>query len=191
LDSYRDGLLEKGPNGQVVDSTGPIVLGARLENSQQPTAWRSITYGKGTWIMQMLRRRMGDPQFLAMLREILKRYDRSELRTEEFRELAAGFLPPRSPDPKLELFFDQWVYGTGIPTLKLRYIVKGVRVSGTLTQSDVDADFSALVPVEIRTGGRTLTEWVRSGAEPATFTLTLKQPPVKVTLDPNHAVLRK
>jgi hypothetical protein len=56
----------------------------------------------------------------------------------------------------------------------------------------VDAEFSALVPVEIRLGaGRVTTQWVRSGSEPVTFTVTLKQPPAKVTLDPNHAVLRR
>ncbi len=196
LDAYRNGLLEKSPGGQTVDASGPIVLGMRLENSQQPTAWRSITYGKGTWIMQMLRRRMGDERFLAMMRETLKRFDRAEITTEQFRELAAQYLPPNSPDPKLESFFDQWVYGTGIPALKLSYSVKGtapaLRLTGTLTQSDVDADFSALVPVEIRVApGRTITQWVRSSSEPVTFSVPLKQAPLKVVLDPNHGVLRK
>ena len=196
LDAYRNALLEKNDAGQLVDSAGPIVLGTRLENSQQPTAWRSITYGKGTWIMQMLRRRMGDERFLAMLRELLKRYDRVDMTTEQFRQLAAEFLPPNSQDPTLESFFDQWVYGTGIPALKLTYTVKGkapaLKLTGTLTQSGVDADFSALVPIEIRTApGKTVTHWVRSFNEPVTFTLPLKQPPLKVALDPNHALLRR
>ena len=196
LDAYRNALLEKNDAGQLVDSAGPIVLGTRLENSQQPTAWRSITYGKGTWIMQMLRRRMGDERFLAMLRELLKRYDRVDMTTEEFRQLAAEFLPPNSQDPTLESFFDQWVYSTGIPALKLTYAVKGkapaLHLTGTLTQSGVDADFSALVPIDIRTApGKTVTHWVRSLNEPVTFTVPLKQPPLKVSLDPNHSLLRK
>ncbi|SPE33676.1 Peptidase M1, membrane alanine aminopeptidase (fragment) [Candidatus Sulfopaludibacter sp. SbA3] len=196
LDSYRNALLEKNPGGQAVESSGPIVLGMRLESSTQPAAWRSITYGKGTWIMQMLRRRMGDERFLALLKEVLQRYDRSELTTEEFRQLAARFLPPNSPDPKLEAFFDQWVYSTGIPSLKFTYTVRGtapaLRLTGTLTQSDVDSDFSTLVPVEIRVApGRTITQWVRSSSEPVTFTAPLKQAPLKVAMDPNHGVLRK
>ena len=96
LDSYRQSLLRKGGDGQTVDSAGPIALGRRLESSQEPSAWRDITYGKGSWIMQMLRRRMGDERFFAMLAELLKRYDHQELTTEEFRETAAGFLPPKS-----------------------------------------------------------------------------------------------
>ena len=196
LDSYRSELLAKGENGQTVDSTGPIVLGMRLENSQEPRAWRTITYGKGSWIMQMLRQRMGDERFYSMLAEVARRYDGKALSTEDFRALAASFLPPKSQDPKLENFFEQWVYGTGIPTLKLTYAVKGaapnLRLVGTVTQSDVGDDFTAQAPVEIKVaGGRTITQWVTTGSTPATFTVALKQAPVRVTLDPHHGVLRR
>src|SRR5208283_1529581 len=108
LDGYRNELLQKIQSGQTVESLGPIVFGLRLENSQLPSAYHSITYGKGTWIMQMLRRRMGDERFLAMLAELLKRYDRRDLTTDDFRALATQFLPARSEDPQLTSFFDQW-----------------------------------------------------------------------------------
>ena len=196
LESYRQALLEKNENGRTVDSTGPIVLGSRLENSIEPRAWRGITYGKGSWIIHMLRTRMGDERFFAMLAALLARYDRQEISTEQFRELAAGFLPPRNDDPKLEVFFDQWVYGTGIPSLKLDWTLKGkapnLKLVGTLTQSGVDPDFTALAPVEIQLArGRTITQWVRASAEPVTFTVALQQAPLKVTLDPHNATLRK
>jgi len=196
LDSYRDLLLAKNDTGQTVESMGPIVLGTRLESSQEPRAWRAVTYGKGTWIMQMLRQRMGDQRFFSMLAEVTKRFDRKELTTEDFRRVAAEFLPKGSGDPQLETFFAQWVYGTGIPSLKLTYSVKGtapaVKLVGTLTQSGVDEDFTAQTPVEIRVaGGKAITQWVRSASEPVTFTVALKAPPQKVTLDPRHAVLRR
>ena len=196
LDSYRDSLLAKSETGQIVDSAGPIVLGTRLESSQEPRGWRAITYGKGSWIIQMLRRRMGDERFLSMLAELCKRYDRKELSTEQFRLLAADFLPPKSEDPKLETFFDCWVYGTGIPSLKLTHSVKGtapnIKLTGTVTQTGVDEDFTAMVPVEIQVArGRAITRWVRASSSPATFTVALQSPPLKVTLDPHQAVLRK
>ncbi len=196
LETYRDNLLLKSENGQVVDSAGPIVLGTRLESSIEPRAWRAITYGKGSWIMQMLRARIGDERFTAMLGEIARRYDRKEISTDEFRSVAAGFLPPKSDDPKLETFFGQWVYGTGIPSVKMTYSVKGaapnVKVTGTVTQSDVDEDFTALVPIEIQVArGKAVTQWVRTSDTPATFSVALKTLPLKVTLDPHHALLRK
>jgi len=196
LDSYRNALLAKNESGQVVESAGPIVLGTRLETSQEPRAWRTVTYGKGTWIIQMLRQRMGDAHFFTMLAELAKRYDRKEVSTEDFRRIAVEFLPKPSDDPQLETFFDQWIYGTGIPAFKLSYTVKGtapaLKLVGTVTQSDVDADFTAQVPVEIRAaGGKPITHWVRTANGPVTFTVALKQTPQKVALDPHHAVLRR
>jgi aminopeptidase N len=139
---------------------------------------------------------MGDERFGAMLAEVLKRYDRRDLTTEEFRALAARFLPARSEDPQLTSFFEQWVYATGIPTLKLSWSVKGkapdVRLVGTVTQADVVADFTALVPVEIQPArGPAITRWVRTSSDPVTFTVPLNQAPAKVVLDPHNAVLRR
>jgi hypothetical protein len=196
LDSYRTNLLQKNEAGQTVDSTGPIVLGPRLETSQEPRAWRNITYGKGSWILHMLRARMGDERFFSMLADLLKRYDHRTITTEQFRLLAAGLMPPKSDDAKLEAFFDQWVYATGIPNLKLTYSVKGkapaLRLVGSIEQSEVDGDFSAVVPVEIQVArGRVTTQWVRTGSTPASFTVPLSQPPLKVALDPHRAVLRR
>ena len=196
LDSYRTQLLAKSASGKTIESAGPIVLGPRLENSMEPRAWRDITYGKGTWILQMLRRQMGDERFLSMLAEIAKRYDHQAISTDQFRELAAKFLPPKSDDPRLEAFFEQWVYGAGIPTLKLTYTVTGkapaLKLVGTVAQSGVDDDFTALVPVEIQTArGTEMTRWIRSGTDPVRFTVALAQAPVKVTLDPHRAVLRR
>ena len=196
LENYRAALLSKSENGQSVDAAGPIVLGTRLESSIEPRAWRAITYGKGSWIIQMLRQKMGDERFFAMLAEVFKRYAHRTISTEEFRALAAQFLPPKSDDPKLESFFDQWVYSTGIPTLKLSYSLKGqapaVKLVGKLTQSDVPEDFSVLTPVEIQLGrGQNITRWLRSSSDPVTFTVDLKQAPLKVMLDPHYAVLRR
>jgi aminopeptidase N len=194
LEQYREELLSKNEAGMTVESVGPIVLGTRLESSIEPRAWAAITYGKGSWILHMLRERMGDAKFLAMLAELARRYDRQEISTEDFRLLAAKFAP-KSEDPKLEAFFDQWVYGSGIPTLKLSYSVKGkapaLRLVGTITQTGVQGDFSTAAPVEVQFArGRPMTQWVQAGPEPVNFTIPLKQTPAKVLLDPGNAVLR-
>jgi aminopeptidase N len=196
LESYRAALIEKNEAGKTVESSGPIVLGPRLESSIEPRAWRIITYGKGSWIIHMLRRRMGDERFFSLLAQLAKRYDHKKVSTEEFRALAAELLPPKSADPKLEGFFEQWVYSTGVPALKLTYSVKGkapaLRVVGTLEQSEVDEDFTVLVPVEIQIArGRTITHWVQSGGAPVSFTVPVSQPPSKVLLDPKRAILRR
>ncbi len=188
LDAYRNDLTAKGENGKSLESAGPIVLGLRLEASQTPQAWRTITYEKGSWVLHMLRRRMGDEKFAAMLGELRRRYQDKPLSTEQFRMHASEFLPPKGPDAKAENFFEHWIYGTGIPSLKLKYSVKGkapaLKLTGTITQSDVNEDFSAEAPIEIQFGrGKSITHWVRTSSEPVAFTIPLRQAPTKVQVD--------
>jgi hypothetical protein len=64
-------------------------------------------------------------------------------------------------------------------------------VTGTVTQSGVGGDFTALVPVEMQLARGKVVHWVRVGSEPAPFSVPLKAAPVKVLLDPHAAVLRK
>jgi len=192
LESYRKGLLTKTGGGLTVESTGPIVLGARLETSATPSAYVAITYGKGSWILHMLRAMMGDEQFLYMLRELRRRYEWKTLSTEQFRRIASEFLPAHSADSKLETFFDQWVYGTGIPVLKLSYSVSGrapkLQLNGVVTQTDVDSEFNTLAPVEIVYGEKRLVQWVRTLGSAGPFTVTLPQAPTRVSLDTTNVL---
>jgi hypothetical protein len=78
----------------------------------------------------------------------------------------------------------------------MSWSVKGtapnLKLTGTVTGSGVDEDFTATVPVEIQVArGKSITQWVRVTDTPATFTVLLKAPPLKVTLDPHYALLRK
>jgi aminopeptidase N len=195
LNQYKVSMLTKGPDGQTAESEGPVVQGRRLENSNNPNAFNAVAYGKGTWIMHMLRRRMGDAQFLKMLAELRRRYEWKTLDTEQFRLLCAEFMPKDTNDPKLESFFDQWVYGTGVPTLKLSYSVKGkpgaLMLVGTVAQSDVPEDFSVSVPVEIQTGKGKVIKQVQTSSDDATFSVPVTLATAKATLDPASSVLRR
>lgn len=180
LDHFRANLLAKTDTGSTVESTGPVTWGARLETSHSPDAWRAITYEKGAWILHMLRHTLGDERFFQMLREMARQYRYQSITTEEFRRLAESFLPKGGPT-SLESFFETWVYGTGIPTLKMTYTVRGkapaLRLTGTITQTDVDDDFSCAVPIEVYPAkGAPILHWVHTSNEPVTFTLPLKQP---------------
>jgi hypothetical protein len=194
LEKYKNMLLETTPDGKTFESMGPIVWGARLQTSQAPEAWRAITYQKGAWIMHMLRRRLGDERFFALLAELCRRYRFQSVTTEQFRLLAKDYLPPRSQDPALEEFFDRWVYSTGIPTLKLTHSLQGrapaYRLRVTITQDGLEEDAGVYVPVEIQFArGKSITRWVRTGSDPVTFNMPLRQAPSKVLLDPGLSVL--
>jgi aminopeptidase N len=169
-------------------------LGVRLLSSQNPDAWRTIVYEKGSWILHMLRRRMGDERFLSFLRELRRRFEWKFVDTENFRLLAGEFLPPKSSDPKLEAFFDQWVYSSGIPTLHMKYSMAGnapaLKLTVTVEQSGVDDEFSVAVPVEIQFGrAKPVVRLVRTSNEPSVVTIALRQAPAKIVLDPGNSVL--
>jgi Peptidase family M1 domain len=195
LDEYRRELLAKGPDGQTAESEGPVVDGRRLESSNNPEAWNAVAYGKGTWIIHMLRRRMGDAQFIKLLAELRRRYEWKTIDTDQFRLLCAGFLPKGSSDPTLENFFDEFVYGTGLPALKLTYSVKGKpgawKLTGTVAQSEVPDDFSVSVPIEIQTGKGKIVREVITGSEPVAFSVPVTIANAKAVLDPGSSVLRR
>jgi len=194
LAEYKTMLLAKDDEGKTVESAGPIRLGLRLQSSQHPGAWRNIVYDKGAWILHMLRARLGDANFRAVLGEFAKRNRFQAVTAEQFRQLAASYLPKDSPDPKLEGFFESWVEGTGIPTLALTQKLTGrapaLKLQLTLTQTGVEESFGTLVPVVVEVARlKPQVIWLQSGAEPVTKTLSLKSPPLKVTLDPENTVL--
>ncbi len=194
LTKYRDHLLEKSANGQPIDAAGPIHLGARLESSQTPGAYRAIVYEKGTWIIHMLRRRLGDAPFFAMLREVHSRFLRGRVTTADLRNLAAARQPKAAPDRALEQFFATYVEGVGIPTLRLqsrqKRTAKGVVVSLELEQSAVGDEFAVDVPVELDFGrGKSELRWIRTGGDRITIEWTFPVAPLRVTLDPRNSLL--
>jgi len=186
LDDYRDQLTARNVQGHVIDSVGPIVWGPRLD-AGDPGSWRVITYGKGAWIIHMMRRRLGNERFLKMLAELRRRYEFRSVTIDDFEALAKEFLPPKVYPESIDAIFDNWVYSTGIPTLKVKYQVKGVapavKLTGTLDQSDVDDDFSVDVPVQIQFAkGPSQTVWVRTSSEPEPFAVMLRQAPLRVSV---------
>jgi hypothetical protein len=195
LDGYREGLLKKDTEGKVVDSVGPIVWGGRLRAAGTPNDWVTITYGKGAWILHMLRRRMGDERFLSMLAELRHRYEFRPVTTADFRALAREFRPPRTPAEVVDTFFENWVDSTGVPSLKVRYTVKGVapsvELSGAVAQTGVDDDFSVDVPVEVQFArGAPRIIWVRTSGDEQNFSATLRQAPVRVAIS-NDVLMKK
>jgi Peptidase family M1 domain len=195
LNGYRSELLDKDSQGRTYESAGPIVWGDRLNVQPVSRTWRAITYGKGTWIMHMLRRRMGDDAFFKLLAELRRRYEFKLVATADFQALTREMRPRGLSAEGVDAFFDNWVYATGIPTLKLRYTVSGLapalKLSGSIDQSGVGDDFSMDAPVEVQFAkGPPQTIWVRTTGDDNTFTANLRQVPVRVVI-PDDVLVKK
>ncbi len=158
LMSFRRDLNQE-QDGKPVESAGPVDFGERLLDSSGLNVWHAVVYEKGAWILHMLHRRLGDEGFQKLQMRMLERYATKPISNEDFRELAAGFVPADQPDRTLSLFFESWVYGTGLPRMSLRKASKGL----VLNLSGVDDDFSLDVPLDCQdTGSKSYVRWVRA-----------------------------
>lgn len=194
LQQFTRHLLDKNDEGLTVESAGPVTLGERLRTARFPLAYRVITYEKSAWALHMLRSRLGDDAFFELLAKLVRDYRLREITTEAFREEAAALLPEGSTDPDLLDFFDQWIYRTGVPRLRVRMEQKAdgkaVELTGTLLMDEVDEAF--VTPVEIEAelaDGRKqrVTVWT-DGAE-TTFAMRLPAKAQRLTIDPDGRLL--
>lgn len=160
LDEFRADLAIR-ENGKPIESAGPVDFGARLIDTAGVSTWHIVTYEKGTWILYMLLQRLGEEGFHKMQLRLLQQFAAKPITNEDFRQVASEFVPSGQPDKSLSVFFDTWVYGTGIPKMTLTRSKAGY----TLTLANVDEDFTADVPLtcESRSGVRQV-RWIHSTA---------------------------
>jgi len=142
----------------------------------------------------MLRRRLGDAAFFAMLRELHTRFLRGRVTTNDLRLLAAAHQPKANPDRALEQFFASYVDGVGIPSLRLqsrqRHTAKGVVIALDLEQTTVGEDFAIDAPVELDFGrGKTELRWIRTDGTRTSAEWTVPAAPVRAVLDPRNSLL--
>jgi hypothetical protein len=189
----RPGLAPLNPNERA--KMGPIALGYRAQAGQVPGAYFVQTYQKGSLVLHMLRVMLrnltkSDDLFVKVLSDFLREYDGGSASTEEF----IASLTKTAPGD-WQWFFDQWVYGTAIPTYAWNWKTEpgegGKSVLAiTVRQENVPDGFRMPVPVAIDFGGGQVGQAVVLVDErQETFRLPLPAAPKKVQLNPDHAVL--
>ncbi len=199
LRQYKSELIAKTPAGATVESGGPIYLGNRLSNSQNPGGFNDIIYKKSCWVIHMLHELMasGPPRkedpFFAMLKEFISTHRGRGASTQDFIRLAEKHMTPSMDlerNRKLDWFFDDWVYGTGVPHYKLNSEVKKSKtgkflITGRIQQSGVPDDFEVPVPLVARFS-RDRSErlgWVVVGSEGGHFRFTTAEKPDHIAID--------
>lgn len=154
-------LLERNNVGFRAIDAGPLTMGYRASNDRTGfDITQRLIYPKGAYILHMLRMMMwnthtGDQNFKDLMHDFVKTYSGSSATTEDFKAMVEKHLTPdmqRIAGGKMDWFFDEYVYGTALPTYKLEssFDKNGdgeVVLSMKLTQSGVDDRFRMLVPV--------------------------------------------
>jgi hypothetical protein len=186
-----------------VNDAGPLWMGM-LNNGQDCPAGVILNMQKGAYVMQMLRAMMWDPKTLdresqAMMRDFAGSFANGIVSTEDFQAVVEKHMTPAMDldgNHRLDWFFQEWVYGTDLPSYRLEYSFSpgengAVVLVGKLTQSGVSPSFKMLVPVFADYGGK----WARIDVEAMRgnstneFRVTLSPRPKEIVLNVNHDVL--
>jgi Peptidase family M1 domain len=209
LEHYRAELTVKAPGADhSIEDVGPLVLGPRLGSSKLPEAYNTLIYGKGTWVMHMLREMLRDPgapsgkdpdaRFRELLRAVLAEHRFRPLSTADFQHAVEQQMTPAMDlegTHHLDWFFDQWVRGTDLPRYTVKFEVKphgnAFVVTGKLEQLGTEDIFTAAVPLyAARPAGKPerLGVVVTTGAE-TRFQFESRIRPTRIVIDPNLTLL--
>ncbi len=205
LARYRQQLVDKLPGAdEAAGDVGALALGTRLNSSKSPNAYEEIIYGKGTWVIHMLREMLRQPgarnpdeRFVALLQTLVTKYAYRALSTDDLQhEVEAVMTPSMDLDGgrSMEWFFEEWVRGTGIPHYRVEFTVhhteKGHQIRGKLFQTNVPRSFIASVPLYSGGAGHgvLLGTVVTAGPE-TSFHFVVPTPPRKIVVDPRMTLL--
>ena len=211
LEYYREHLLEKNADGEENSTAGPVTLGQRLNSSHFPSGFNIVSYGRGTWLLHMLRTMLddgarlskkpgGEEPFLRVLRKMHDRYQGRDISTREFQSLLEEELPPslRYEDkPSLDWFFDDWVNGSSIPRLEIKDVrfnrkTAAVIATATIVQKEAPEQLVTNVPVYAEgPAGRTLVARVFADGSETKVRISVPKDTRKLLLDPDGTLLTR
>ncbi len=165
-------LRSKDFNGHTVESLGPIWMGRRISSSVTgPGSYQDLIYSKGAYVLHMLRMQLMDPRnpdpdhlFKDMMQDYCKTFDNKAASTEDFKAIVEKHMT-RGMDldgnHKMDWFFNQYVYGTGIPQYGFHASVEATpdgktHIKGQLTRSGVPETWKDAVPLYAHMGDKTI-----------------------------------
>jgi len=175
-----------------------------------PNGYEIIAYGRGTWLIHMLREMLRDASrtpenpagddkaFLALLRTLVDRYQGKEITNAGFEQAIEEVLRQSlwfENRKSLDWFFDGWVNGTAFPKLELGGVkfsrnAGGATVSGTIRQMSAPPDLVTSVPVYGVAGDRQIyLGRVFAEGDETRFTLPAPAEVKQLALDPYQTVL--
>jgi len=182
-----------------IERVGPIALGYRASTAEIPYGYTIQAYNKGPLVLHMLRRALnlfgqGDDLFVEILRDFVKNYQGKDASTADFIATVNKIAPG-----DWTWFFDQWIYGTDIPTYIWSYEMPRTAnaqgqwvVTLNVKQENVSPGFMMPVPVAIDLGGGRIGTFVAQVDQPEkTFTIPLPAKPRSLDFNPGFAVLAR
>lgn len=141
------------------------------------------SYQKGSWVLHMLRREIGDENFRAGVREYYRKYRDSNALTADLKSIMEDV-----SGKDLKLFFEQWIFTAGHPVLdgSWSYDEAAKTLHITLNQVQKGAVFNFPLEIGVFQEGDLIPriEKVRIDKQAHKFTIPMSAKPNKIALDP-------
>jgi hypothetical protein len=202
----KEDLLSADRHGHTYESLGPIWMGERLGSSESPRGYAVVIYDKGGYVLHMLRMMLYnnrsqdvDDHFKAMMQDFCKTFENKAASTEDFKAVAEKFMTPQMDldgNHRLDWFFNQYVYGTGLAHYQFSYRVETTpdgkaKIIGKVARSGVPESWKDILPLYLHTSdGKTRQiGFIRVAQDEAAFDFTLPNTPEKLVLNEFNDIL--
>jgi aminopeptidase N len=178
-----------GPNAR---ESRAIVSRQFNEPADQFRRYGHLAYGKGSWILHMLRSQLGPELYRQCIRTYVERHRFGTVVTQDLLAVIEE-VSGRSFDR----FFDQWVYHAHHPELDVSYAwdekAKLAKISVKQVQKTNDQvmTFQFPLPVRFKGKGGTVDRTFEVTGAVHDFYVPLKQAPEMVRIDPELTLLAK
>ncbi len=145
----------------------------------------TINYQKGSWVLHMLRSRLGDDVFFRGIRNYYEAHKNSTAGTEDLRVALE-----KSSGKNLRAFFTRWVYESGHPQYELEWQWLGKK-SLRLVLTQVQPGNAFVDPVALKittaTGSRDIV--LNPSGKQLIETIRLAEKPTRIEIDPQNVLL--
>lgn len=186
-DEFLYQLYEARKSLTAAAGTNKSIVWRKYEEAEHQ--FDSFAYGKGSWVLNMLRNNLGADLYRQCVKTYVERHKFGTVVTDDLRAVVEE-LSGRSFDQ----FFDQWVYHTGFPRLDVDYSwdertkLAKITVRQTQTVTEQTPLFNVPLPVKfkLKSGVVEKTLTVKERAED--FYVPLESQPELVRVDPNVSV---
>ena len=153
----------------------------------------SMVYQKGAWVLHMLRHVVGDETFFGSLRAYRDEFAFLTASTEDFQGVVEEVW-----GQDLEWFFDQWIYGIGIPSYRWWWSASELDDSGNSqvlvhveqVQSSALPTFKMPIDLSLSDGNNESNMVIWDSLRVQDFSITLDFVPTSLTFDENEWILK-
>ena len=164
--------FQSGEGKPVFDATPAKLTGLLNANS----------YQKGSWVLHMLRRLIGDEAFFRGIRDYYAAYRDRNASTSDLQQVME-----HASGRDLEPFFRRWIFSGGHPVLRTRWSWDAAAKKVTVTVEQTQAGAAFEMPLDVDVDGRRETIVLTGRTTNATF--DADKSPETVVFDPENWLL--